>query len=139
MESDNPFEQSMNCFTKQEKVTSNSNCDVNYMLIRSLSMTGDGFYAASSANELSNGTPRWAIRMLCDKLVARNPRKRRWGYIKKTKKDLTELQKLHISLVEKFFHIAPSHAEEVYRLLIAQGIDIKEFFGQKAVLSSKKA
>lgn len=138
MESDNPFEQSMNCFTKQEKVTSNSNCDVNFMLIRSLSMTGDGFYAASVANQLSNGTPKYAIRMLCDKLVAPNSRKRRWGYIKKAKKDLTELQKLHINLVEKFFHISPSHAEEVYKLLIAQGVDMKEVFGQKAVLGSKR-
>lgn len=137
MQNDNPFDQSMNCFTKAERVTSESNNSANYMLIRSLSMHPAGFYAANEANNIANGCPKWAIRMLAHVLT---PRKnvRRWGYIKKPKSDLTETQKRHIVLVMKQFNLSEAHAEETYRLLIEQGLDMKEIFGQKALDNTKQ-
>lgn len=137
MQSDNPFDQSMNCFTKAERVTSESNCSVNYMLIRALSMHPHGYYAANQANKTANGCPKWATRMLCHVLT---PRKnvRRWGYIKKPKSTLTETQKRHILLICKQFNISPEHGEETYKLLIEQGLDMKEIFGQKALDTSKQ-
>ena len=137
MQSDNPFDQSINCFTKAEKVTSESNCSNNYMLVRSLSMHPSGFYAATEANNIANGCPKWATRMLCHVLT---PKKnvQRLGYIKKPKSSLTELQKRHIVLVMKQFNLSEAHAEETYRLLIEQGLDMKELFGQKALDTSKQ-
>ena len=124
MQSDNPFDQSMNCFTKAERVTSESNNNVNYMLIRSLSMHPSGFYAANKANNISNGCPKWATRMLCHVLT---PQKnvRRWGYIKKPKSDLTETQKRHIVLVMKQFNLDFVLQKKNLRQKLLLGIPIK--------------
>lgn len=135
MENSSPFEQAKNCFTKQEHVDSQSNGSANYMLARALSMSREGFVAASMVNEAAVDCPKWAVRMLAH--VSVPPGRAPYGtYIKKPKSPLTEKEKIVVKQLEKFYNITPVHAIQVFAILKVKKVDFDALFGQ--TLKNKK-
>lgn len=130
MESANPFEQAVNCATKKEPVTSDSNCSCNFMLIRALFELDGLEYVAATANRYANGAPLWATRMFCHfASVARRKYRKRNPAPKaplKNKKDTPAL-----FLIEKDLKVSSKHAKETYELLQSQGVDLGALYGEK--------
>lgn len=129
MSSASPFDHMKNCFTKQEPVNSDSDATTNYMLARALSMSPEGFIAASMMNEAAIDCPKWAVRMLGHAAVpaGRVPYN---AYIKKPKTPLTDKEKLVVAQLEKFYNVKPVHAIQILAILKGKNTDFDALFGQ---------
>ncbi len=118
-----------NLFTKQDKLTSNSQEQNMFMVLRYLSMHPDGFFIASEVNKLNSKLPAWATGCLLYHLVPKKPKAPFMTYSKVKKKELSPRMEEILTKIGELFCCNLNYANDIYSLLIKQSIDIEASFG----------
>ncbi len=118
-----------NLFTKEDRLTSKSQEQNMFMVIRYLSMHPDGFFIASEVNRLNSKLPNWATGCLLYFLVPKKSKAPFMAYTKVKKKDISPRVEEILTKIGELFCCNQIHANDIYSLLIREGVDVEATFG----------
>ncbi len=118
-----------NLFTKEVKLTSNSQEQNMFMILRYLSMHPEGFFIASEVNKLNSKLPNWAIGYLLYHLVPKKAKAPFMAYSKVKKKELSPRVEEILIKIGELFCCNLDQANDIYNLLVGEGVDIEASFG----------
>lgn len=114
------FDQVRNMYTKETQVDSNTKIESMYMLIRLLSLSPAGFFAAVESNRMI-GAPDWAKLMHLYRSIPKQAAPR-VKYPKAEKEKITPKRKMALEKVCKLFCVGEEHAFQIMALLEHQGV-----------------
>jgi hypothetical protein len=124
------FQYLNNCYTKAEPVTSGQGQpDSTYMAARWLSLNPNLLLRVAQANVKAGRLPPWATGALLFHIVPPGS-PQRFKYPSKGKKPKGPKQEV-LKALSEHFNCKESHAVQIHDLLTAQGIDVRQCFGDK--------
>lgn len=118
-----------NLFTKENKLTSNSQEQNMFMILRYLSMHPEGFFIASEVNKLNSKLPTWATGCLLYYLLPKKSKAPFMAYTKIKKKELSPRVEEILTKIGELFCCNLEQANDIYSLLIKQSVDVEAAFG----------
>ncbi len=117
------FAQINNLWTKEKKVTTETKPESIYMISRFLSLSADGFLAASDINQISKA-PEWCkLPYLFYAIPQQAPPRNKYPKIDKTK--LTPKRQKALDRICYKYCVKPHHGMQILTLLEKQGIKVE--------------